>query len=185
MSLQYPDMMVDIETTGTMPDRHAIIQIAAVKFNLAEQTISPQMFKASLDMPEKREWDPQTKLWWGKQKRSVFDAIVAECRPWQQVMEEFLEYAGPAGDYRFWSKPTHFDYVFISSYFKDADLPQMFSYRDANDMNSYIRGLYQGDPVPEIPYLEIDAHDALNDCIIQIDQLFKHTTNVKGIQIDA
>lgn len=45
-----------------------------------------------------------------------------------------------------------------------------FHYRYANDMNSFIRGLYHPDAVPTIPDLpgDGDAHNALWDCFSQI-----------------
>lgn len=171
----YTDVMVDIETTSTTPDRGAILQIAAVKFNLKEGTVSDNMFDRSLIMPAHRHWDEGTRKWWGEQKEGVLNQILFRAEDWRKVMADFLEWAAPAGHLRFWSKPSHFDFMFVSSYFKDADLPNPFSYRDATDMNSFLRGKYFPNKLPEL-FIEFDGdeHNALNDTLYQLKVLFAH-----------
>lgn len=188
METYYTDIMIDIETTGLQPDRNAILQIGAVKFNLQERTVCPGFFNESLSMPAFRHWDRGTLEWWAKQPPEVYTNIVRRQRPFKDVMQEFQQWTlpskalNPKNGYRFWSKPTHFDYMFISSYFADCDLVNTFSYRDATDMNSYIRGLYAPQPVDMNFEKSIKhggaAHDALNDIFYQLKVLFAHCDNV-------
>lgn len=81
----------------------------------------------------------------------------------------------PSNTLRFWSKPSHFDYVFVSGYFRDFGLDNPFHYRQATDLNSFLRGMYAPDPMPEldVPFVG-DAHDAIYDAAHQIKILFKH-----------
>lgn len=179
----FTDVMVDIETTGVQPDKNAIIQIAAVKFNLSKGTISPDFFNMSLEIPRGRYWDEGTRRWWSD-KPTVYADIVSRAQDPKAVMEAFLEWARPHQSLRFWSKPTHFDYMFVSSYFSDYDMPNPFSYRDATDLNSYLRGLYAPFAVDklDIPF-DGDAHNALDDTIYQIKMLLVHCNHVMaGLQ---
>lgn len=180
---QYTDVMVDLETTGTLPDRNAIIQISAVKFNLKTMEVSPDFFDQCLTVPKHRSWDEGTRKWWSKQMVTL-DAIQDRARPWQDVFIEFVEWAYPMGSLRFWSKPTHFDYNFISSYCHDLDLYQPFSYREATDMNSFLRGLYFPDPVKKLE-LEFQgvAHNAIDDTLHQIKEVMTHYLEKKNALI--
>lgn len=54
--MKYPDVMVDLETTGTSPDETAIIQISAVRFNLLTAEVDPNVFDMCLTMPPGRYW---------------------------------------------------------------------------------------------------------------------------------
>lgn len=176
----YTDVMIDIETTGLLPDRNAILQIAAVRFNLKENTVDGNVFNMCLEIPKHRSWDEGTRHWWSQQNQETLKRIIEQRQDWKLVMTELCKWAAPAGSLRFWSKPSHFDYMFLSSYFHDADLPQMFSYREASDMNTFIRGLYKGLEVPDlgIKIEQSAAHDALNDVFHQIELLMSHYNNV-------
>lgn len=175
---EWTDVMVDIETTHTLPDRGAILQIAAVKFNLKQRTINPEYFCASLTMPPHRAWDQSTQTWWLNQKRSVLTNILAQARPYRDVINEFAEWSYQNPGFRFWSKPTHFDFSFLASYFYDENLPNPFHFRVARDLNSYLEALFYPNEIPaEVTELktEGDAHNALNDVWHQLNLLFKAT----------
>jgi hypothetical protein len=175
MAQQYTDAMVDIETTHTMPDRGAILQIAAVRFNPITGEVDGDVFDRCLLMAPHRCWSEGTRNFWLEQKESTLREIFNRAEPYQQVMEDFLRWSGEKGKLRFWSKPTHFDYMFIASYFNDCGLPMPFSYRDANDQNSFQRALYFPDSVPA-DNLEFvgDVHNALYDTFHQIKVLMYH-----------
>lgn len=172
----YTDVMVDIETTGTQPNRSGMIQLAAVKFNLNERSVSSNFFNRSLIVPPWRSWDEDTRDWWSKQPDTLYK-IIAKSEDPKIVMTDFSQWAmQPGGQLRFWAKPTTFDFMFVASYLKDYDLPNPFSYRDANDMNSYLRGLYAPQDIDRTdePEMKGTAHDALFDTMHQIKVLFHH-----------
>lgn len=176
--MSYPDVMVDIETTGTRPDRHAIIQLAAVKFNLKDRTVGPS-FNLSLQMPPNRYWEESTRDWWLRDKAELLERIVTRAMAPGLVMQAFAEWASKDHDWSnslvFWAKPISFDYAFISSYFNDFDVANPFHYRAANDMNSFIRARFYPEEVPdmklEVPMIG-ETHDAINDVFHQIAVLF-------------
>lgn len=170
------DLMVDIETTGTNPDRHAIVQLSAVKFSLKEGLIdASDMFDRCLVMPTWRSWEEDTRSWWQRQKADVFPNLVSRMEEPKLVMEDFVKWLGPVEFYRFWAKPTTFDFMFVQSYMKDFDIPDRFNFREATDMNSFLRGKYFPEKIPDIyiPHAG-DVHNALFDVINQIQVLFQH-----------
>jgi hypothetical protein len=76
---------------------------------------------------------------------------------------------------RFWSKPTTFDFMFLSSYFRRYELPNPFHFRYAKDLNSYLFGRGHTDINEFWKGVEPvgSAHNALHDCIYQIRGLFQ------------
>lgn len=180
----YCDVMVDIETTGTRPDHAAIIQIAAVKFNLKEKKIdTTSFFNRCLLIPPGRYWDEGTRQWWGEQKRSILADIYARMEDPRVVMQALADWAGysPIEPLRFWAKPTCFDYSFIASYFTQFDIMNPFHFRYSTDMNSFIRGLANDSAVTTFKTDFVgDAHDAIYDSLNQINALFLATEHYRS-----
>lgn len=180
-SPRWTDIMVDLETTGTLPDRNCIIQIAAVKFNLKTKEVCPVFFDQCLDLPKHRSWDMSTLEWWGKQKKGVLQGILARAKPYRKVINDFADFSYQKDSLRLWAKPTHFDFNFLASYFNDEDLPNPFHYRIAKDLNSFLAGLYYPNPVPEINVdFTGDVHNALNDTLWQLKFLYAHLEAIEN-----
>ena len=180
----YYDVMIDVETTGTDSSHSAMIQLAAVKFNLAERKIDTgSMFNRCLRIPPNRFWSEDTRQWWGQQKRSVLDGIYANMEDPHTVMTDFATWSGysPEQPLRFWAKPTSFDFNFVASYFNQYEIMNPYHFRFATDMNSFIRGMARDSSVPTFKNDEFvgDAHNALHDVINQIDTLFKAVDHYK------
>lgn len=186
---QYPDVMCDTESTGLCPDRNGLIQIVAIRFNLAERTIGHDFFNMCLTLPNHRFWDEDTRAWWLKNKRDILMRLLAQGQDPATVMRALRAWT-KSDDLTFWGKPTHFDHSFVSSYFKDCNVANPFHYRKANDMNSFIRGRYFPEPQEdhqwewELPF-DGPKHDALYDSLHQIKTLFAvmddtTTTNRRG-----
>jgi len=177
MENQFYDVMVDVETTGTQPEHTAMIQLAAVRFNLKARAIdTTSMFNRCLLIPAGRFWDEDTRQWWGQQKREVLQDIYSRMEDPAKVMRDFVEWVGHPGaePLRFWAKPTTFDYSFVQSYCRQFDVMNPFHFRFATDMNSYIRGLAKDPSLPTFKTdFQGDAHNALFDVINQIDAVFK------------
>jgi DNA polymerase III alpha subunit (gram-positive type) len=179
--MAFPDVMVDIETTGTSPDEAAIIQIAAVRFNLAEKTIdSADMFNRCLAIAPKRYWSEDTREWWMKQKRSVLLDILAQGESPATVMWDFAAWARAGEAVHFWAKPISFDYTFCASYFNQFEVSNPFHFRNAIDMNSFVRGLGRSNVKPDVEVdFAGDAHNAIFDVLNQIAVLFKAVETVQ------
>lgn len=174
---EFPDMMIDIETTGTDQAYNHIIQIGAVRFNLKARTIFMGHFfdRALLPAPN-RYWQESCRTgFWGK-RPEVLQGIMNRMEEPAVVLKDLSLFAG-AGT-RFWGKPTHFDHSFLDTYYKQYGMQIPFHYREATDMNSFLRGLYFPGDRPNLESeLEFqgDAHNAIHDCLHQIKVLFKAT----------
>ena len=167
----FTDMMVDIETGGTDPERNPIIQIAAVKFNYATGEIGP-MFNRCLGPAIDRLWDEGTKQWWAKMP-DTYEAICARVEDPAVVMADYAAFAetGP----RFWAKPTSFDFPFVASYLRQFGHPNPCHYRHARDLNTFIAALKGGADhvwMRDVPFVGT-VHDGLDDCCHQISSLFE------------
>ena len=172
--MNYPDIMVDIESTGTQPEHTNIIQIAAYRFNLETGDVDPKAFDQCLIPLPTRFWDEDTRMWWSKMP-DVLDGIWSRMKPARQVMEALTMWAvkdnEAASSLRFWGKPTHFDHSFISSYYREVGLPNPFHFRNAIDQNSWIRARYFPEEAPRIEK-ELDfighEHNARDDALHQV-----------------
>lgn len=183
MGSKFYDYMIDVETTGTNASKHAMIQLAAVRFNLEEATIDTEtMFDRCLLMPENREWDHSTYNWWTRQIK-VLEDIQARAEDPALVMKGFVDWIGYQSDkpIRFWAKPTTFDWWFVNSYLEQFNLVSPFHYRWACDVNSFTRGLFR-DSTLEHHLIEFqgDKHNALHDVINQIGTLFDAVEKTNG-----
>lgn len=98
------DIMVDVETTGTNPDRSAVIQIAAVRFDLSTGAVDGNFFNECLMIPPWRHWDFDTQQWWMKQKRDVLQGIYERMRPTNDVLNQFVDWVGYQDKPRMWAK---------------------------------------------------------------------------------
>ncbi len=171
------DVMIDLETTGTVPDQTAVIQIAAIKFNPENRTIlNGDMFNRSMFIPPGRYWAEDTRQWWSQQNAEVYSGIVAKMEDPATVMRAFANWCGynHKQPLRFWAKPISFDWPFVQSYLRQYEISNPFHYRNAMDLNTFIRGITTRTwVVPEIDYeMAGDAHHALMDCVNQIGLLF-------------
>jgi hypothetical protein len=173
--MEYPDICVDLETTGTQPDKTAIIQLAAVRFNMRTGEVDPNFFNASLAIPSTRFWDEDTREWWAD-KPVVLERIWSKMRDPRTVMQEFHRWSVKDGDdnLTLWAKPTHFEFPFISSYFREFGVSNPFPFWLANDQNTFLRARHFPEAPPayekEIPF-DGDEHDALYDTLHQVKVL--------------
>lgn len=180
--MAWTDIMVDLETTGTDSRSAAIIQLSAVMFNLETGEIGP-VFDKCLAMPEGRQWDLKTYSWWisDSKRRTVLTEILSRMEEPQDVIFDFLRWNGKNGAPKhFWSKPSHFDYNLLDSYFRDYHLDNPFIYWKARDMRSYLLGLYFPEPLPDLRLKSDDAHNALADTMFQVKELIRLTKEKKN-----
>ena len=178
----FPDIMVDLETTGIATDRAHILQIAAVRFNLRTQEydVKPLNLKLKPTMPH-RQWEESTRLWWEDKPEAYVEATKDAIPPQLacRVFTNWLDGVRPT----FWANRNGFDFMFLQSYFKDLDLPFPINYWDTVDLLSYVRGLYKGKGLPmrtkkSIPF-EGTAHNAVDDTLHQLLYLLLAETECK------
>ncbi len=175
MSLEFPDVMLDIETTGLDKANCHIIQIAAVKFNLRDRTISHDFFDRCLLPAPNRFWEESCRNNFWAKRQVILNGLMARMEEPKLVLEGLRDWAGP--DTTMCGKPTHFDHTFVDSYYQQHGMQIPFHYRKANDLNSFIRARYFPDLPPDLEReleFEGEMHNALYDCLHQVKILFAH-----------
>lgn len=178
------DLMVDIETTGLRPDRHAVIQIAAVPFQLQSQKVGDTYFDMCLKMPNARGWQETTKDWWYGKNGHVLVGIMGRGQDPKYVMESLAGFVkAMKGPVNFWCKRS-FDWQFIESYFHDMEVTNPLKYQNVHEMWSYLKGASHPQPVPKVEVVvqkagEFDAHNAYYDALWQVQCLFNTLNHLK------
>jgi hypothetical protein len=183
-NLEFPDVMVDIETTGTDVGLNAILQIAAVKFNLEKGTVSHEFFDRCLTIAPRRAFDEDCRNNFWSKHTEVLQSIWGRGEDPLTVLTAFRDWAGPG--MRFWGKPTHFDFSFIQNYFTQYDMHMPFHYRYAEDMNTWIRARFWPLPPPDFERdLEFtgELHNGLYDALHQVKVLFAAKAATTGNQL--
>ena len=174
---RFKDFMIDIETSGLNPGRHAMIQLSAVPFNLATQEVAAQFYDSYLMIPPWRSFDIDTLQWWLSKNRNVYEHICSKQSDIIAALVGFAEFVAafkPEGVRpNFWMKRP-FDWMFVESYFKDFEIPCPFHYQNVIEMTSYLKGTVLSDGTPNVVGLvrEGEAHNAYWDCKNQINLLF-------------
>lgn len=165
--MDLPDIMVDLETTGTQPEHSNIIQIAAVKFDHRTGEVGDHFDRCLLPLPS-RYWDEDTRKWWSGMP-TILDGIWRRMEPPNQVLMDFAHFA--QGSPVMWAKPVSFEFPFITSYYRELGLMNPFHFRLAMDQNSFIRARYFPEEAPRVEKeLEFTGqeHNALHDVFHQI-----------------
>lgn len=177
--MQYTDIMLDLETTGTDQQFNAIIQIAAVKFNPITGDVSHDFFDRCLMIAPNRYWQESCRDWW-MQRPHVLQGIMNRMEDPKEVLIALRDWAGP--NMRMWGKPSHFDHSFLDNYYKQFDMQIPFGFRTANDMNTFIRARYWPETPPNVEKeLEFEGaeHNALDDVLHQLKVIYKVMEDTK------
>ena len=170
----YDSAVVDIETGGVHAGRSYVLQIAGVKFNSKTKAVSPDFFDRCLLPQPTRAWDEGTREFWLK-RPELLRSMMARMEDTRKVLEDFAQWAG-YGSLSFWAKPTHFDFAFLQCLYADYGMQIPFGFRQANDQNSFARGVYFPEEPPKwekiIPF-QGEEHNARDDCLHQLRVIYK------------
>lgn len=181
----YESFMVDLETTGTKPNLNHVVEISIVGFNLDTRErdvgISVNLSKEQAG----RGADQSTLSWWANSvSREVRERVfknflnpeINNADELNKILDYVLYSKSPyKKEAIMWAKPIHFDYMFLSSIFRENEVAMPFNYWSTIDMWSYCSALLNFDTEmynslkPERP----DAHSSLADIHWQLDWLFK------------
>lgn len=163
--------MVDLETTGTGPEFSAIIQIAAVRFNLETREVDPCFFNRCLLIPPRRFWDEGTREWWC-QKPELLRSIYNRMEEPELVVKDFYDWlGGPYESLTCWGKPITFEFPFISSYFSQFGYQNPLPYYKARDLRSFVAGIGNNFNEKDVEFIGT-PHDALDDTLHQLRILY-------------
>ena len=170
--------MVDLETGGVDPCHNPIIQLSAVRFDYATQTVGP-IFDMCLDVPGNRFWDMDTIRWWNDNKGDLLDRILARAQPAEKVWNTFVDWTMDTSptltDNRLWAKPISFEWPYLQSYGRQFGRELPFHYGNAIDLRSFCRGMANNPAAEALEKrmtFEGEKHNAIDDVLNQIQVAF-------------
>ena len=174
--MMYTDLMIDIETVGRTPGC-AIIQIAAVPFNMNTGAISDNIFRSSINLDHQLEsgkgftYCPNTYKWWMKENPELFKRLSRSSMKYNQVGSEFQSWFNKLNNsknIRVWGNSSRFDLGIIEGWYKKA-----IGYKFEPFWNTWlerdVRTLAMLNPKIKADTKFIGTkHDAIDDCKHQI-----------------
>ena len=181
--IEWTDIMVDLETTGTDIRSAGIIQLSAVMFNLEKCEIGPE-FDRCCFLNNQVCWETGTYEWWNRdpKRATILKEIESRAEEPYQIINDFVRWNRVNGPCKhFWSKPSHFDYTLLDKYFRIYNYKNPFSYWKARDMRSYILGLVFPEELPNLKLESDNAHNALADVKFQVNELIRITRKRKKL----
>lgn len=124
----YTDLMVDIETVGRVPGC-AIIQIAAVPFNINTGEVSNNVFKMSINLDHQLKsgkgftYCSNTYKWWMKENPKLFKKLSKSQYKYNQVGDAFQKWFRSLKNYneiRVWGNSNRFDLGIIDGWYRKS-----------------------------------------------------------------
>ena len=167
-------MMIDVETKGLIPGIYGLRSIACVMFDYSGN-IGPTFFAAVRDP---RKWDPATKEWWSRQGDEAERRATENSMPLRQGLLQLTEFIHAYKPVEVWAHGAAFDPPHIEAAYHQANLPSPFNYKAWRDTRT-VYGMLGKTPSPEKRPTYV-AHDPVQDCIYQIDQLVMAIKELNG-----
>ena len=111
--MKYSNVMVDLETLGTVGDA-AILSIGAVKFDIDSDNIDDDGFYASIsvdsNLEAKRRIQEDTLIWWIKQSAEAQTVFHEEKQTLGDALDGFADWLGPdTSKICLWANGADFD----------------------------------------------------------------------------
>ncbi len=176
------DIMIDIETLDTRPSS-LVLTIGAVLF---DGTGSSDQFHTALNVDEQvrygRTMSMATLGWWMKQgsNSAILDQVTKEQRLVGERLREFFNfYTRVSLLERVWANSPSFDITILESLAKDVGLTVPWSYRQLRDVRT-LREEARMDRNWTPENWDGTAHDAVNDCLLQIATVIEARRILKG-----
>lgn len=173
-------IVVDIETDGPVPGRHAMLNLAAVAMDQAGKELGT--FSKNLVALTGTEPDPDTLAWWKNNNQDVWAQITADPLPAQDVMAQFDTFVRSFEGRRvFVSHPLIFDGLWVSYYMETflgqglmafhgtvdplffgagIDLPSFVAGALGNDYGRCRHGRYPAEVATDLPHTHLGLDDA-------------------------
>lgn len=156
------DLMIDIETLGTDPDKSPIISIGAVFFDLETGQIGEE-FEVVLDLKEqlskKRKVDANTLQWWLNQSDSAKKLFGRKGILVKDALKLFIQFIKKSNNPQPWGNGSTFDISFLESMLKENKFEIPWKFFNIMDLRTYVRFIGKGKKIQKIGV----NHDALDD----------------------
>lgn len=186
--MKYTDLMLDIETAGREPGC-AIIQIAAVPFNINTGEISENTFEMSINLDHQikngYKFDKGTLAWWHRTNETLFQKLSKSENKYVEVGIEFQKYFNSLKNHnkiRVWGNSNRFDIGILNGWYRRS-----IGYTFNAFWNTWLERDVRTTScmLPDIKKnMEFigEQHNAIHDCIHQIKYCYK-TIKKLGIKM--
>lgn len=123
--MKYTDVMIDLETVGRTPGC-ALIQIAAVPFNINTGKVSSNTFKLAINLQGQLDsgkmftYCPNTYKWWMKENPFLFNKLSRSDNHYVRVGSDFQKWFRSLEDYqniRVWGNSNRFDLGILEGWY--------------------------------------------------------------------
>lgn len=161
------DLMIDIETLDVLPTS-TILTIGAQGFDPFSDKFSEATYykRLTLDSQESRTINEDTVAWWGQQGEAAQEEALGEGPDRVDIVEALGELSKLAWKHdRIWANGTTFDMVILENAMKQYGVTMPWKYWQVMDA----RTVYKLGNAPKLG----NSHNALEDCVNQIDLLQK------------
>jgi hypothetical protein len=188
MTMQFFDLMLDLETLGTQPDA-AIVSIGACFFDIKSRAIGPTFNRTihlSSAVKHGGTMDPSTVLWWLRQGDAARKAIAYNGEPIDRALSDFVAWCMQhcrAEDLRPWGNGSSFDITIMETALRRLGIELPWKFWNIRCFRT-VKSQY-----PQVKYDVTEkgdeAHNALADAKFQCQHLFKiadHLAGKKAVQ---
>lgn len=173
--MRYTDVMIDIETTGRTPGC-AIIQIAAVPFNINTGKVSTNTFKMSINLDKQKQkgfnLDSNTIGWWVKENSKLFTELSQSNNHYVDVGARFQQWFRTlenSRQIRVWGNSNRFDLGILEGWYQKGIGEKQFEPFWNTWLERDVRTLAMLDPqIKANTKFEGTKHNAIDDCKHQI-----------------
>ncbi len=185
--MKYTDLMIDIETLGRTPGC-AVIQIAAVPFNINTGQTSSNVFKMSINLDGQLKsgkgftYCPNTYKWWQKENAKLFRELSKSNNHYVTVGSEFQKYFRNLKDsqnIRIWGNSNRFDLGIIEGWYQKSIGPKFQPFWNTW-LERDVRTLSSLKPSIKANLKFIGTkHNAIDDCKHQIKYCYQTVKSLK------
>lgn len=179
MRNKYTDVMLDLETVGIVPGS-ALIQIAAVPFNINTGKISTNVFNMSINLQKQLDegftYNQSTLDWWEKENLNLFKELSNSKNFYVNVGIEFQKWYNNLenkNELRLWGNSNRFDIGILHGWYIKS-IGDKFNpfWNTWNERD--VRTIASIDPVIKNTFKFIGIrHNAIDDCKHQIRYMRK------------
>jgi len=184
------DLMIDLETLGTSANA-PVISLGAAYFDINTKQMGDTFYMVC-DVADQidsriRPVDADTIKFWMHQSGAAKRVFKEGHQPTKVVLETFrkwvMEHAGSKAasfstKVKPWGNGSSFDITIMETLFDDYKVAVPWAFWQVMDLRTYRRFIGKGAKVPKLEGVE---HNALDDCINQINYVFEHSGNLNNV----
>ena len=159
--------MLDSEALSTQPDA-AVFEIAILEFKPETGYVMPMERKAWYMKPTTGHICPETVAWWARQEKTLTFGVADEPTTARVIQSFLLDYHNK--DVRLWAKSPSFDCVVLTQFLKRHGWAMPIEFRNWRDVRTLLE--LAGNPEATVDTTSVE-HEAVFDCLCQIDQVVK------------